>query len=77
MATATGLSSTVPFVTDLTAAGEYFAEVAATDPLSALLLVIGNLLIVFSVGVLGYLALGAFVDAVTPESLGRAPPQQD
>lgn len=52
-----------------------FADVAAHDPLSAVLLLLGAVLIVFSMGVFGYLTLGALVDLVTPDLSGRAPPE--
>jgi hypothetical protein len=38
---------------------ERFAEVAATDPVSAFLLAVGALLVFFSAGVFGVLTLGA------------------
>lgn len=50
---------------------ELFTEIAAGDPLSAILIVIGNFLIVGSVLVFGYLSLGAAADVVIPDSAGR------
>lgn len=38
---------------------EQFADVAATDPVAALLVVLGGLLVAFSSGVFGVLTLGA------------------
>lgn len=38
---------------------ELFAEVASTDPLSAFLLVVGAVLVVFSAGLVGLMTLGA------------------
>lgn len=51
-----------------------FARAASTDPLTALLLLAGTLLIVFSVAVLGYLTLGAVVDLLIPSTSRRANP---
>lgn len=42
---------------------EAFAEVAAVDPVSALLLAVGAVLVAFSGGVFGVLTLGAVVGA--------------
>jgi hypothetical protein len=39
---------------------ERFAEVAATDPISAFLLLVGAVLVAFSAGFFGVLTLGAF-----------------
>lgn len=52
-----------------------FADVAATDPLSALLLLVGALLVAVSMGAFGYLTLGALVDLVTPDVSARGPPR--
>ena len=43
---------------------------------SALLLLIGTILVAFSMLALGYLALGAFGDLIVPDTGSRAPPQQ-
>jgi hypothetical protein len=43
-----------------------FGAVAANDPLSAVLLVVGLVFLGLSSGTIGYLALGAVVDLVTP-----------
>jgi hypothetical protein len=45
----------------------WFADVAAVDPLSAVLLLVGALITGFSVVVFGVLSLGALVDLVIPE----------
>jgi hypothetical protein len=50
-----------------------FTEVAVRDPLSFLLVLLGTLLVVASMAVLGYLALGATADLVTPGAIGRPP----
>lgn len=51
-----------------------FADIAAHDPLSAVLLVIGALLVGVSSAVFGFLVVGAGVDLVTPDSGGRTYP---
>jgi hypothetical protein len=50
-------------------------NVALADPLNALLVTVGGLIIAGSVGVFSYLALGAVLDSVIPD-LGGEPPQQ-
>lgn len=52
-----------------------FATVATNDPLAAVLLALGTVLIAFSMGVFGYLTLGALVDLLTPDVGGHGPPQ--
>ncbi|PSP57414.1 hypothetical protein BRC82_00215 [Halobacteriales archaeon QS_1_67_19] len=54
----------------------YFTEVALSNPLSALLLLCGFVLVAFSSAVFGVLTAGAVVDFILPDSLGRRPPQQ-
>ena len=54
----------------------YFGDAAGAFPLSSLLLLFGFLFIAFSSLFLGYLALGAAVDFILPDSLGRRPPQR-
>lgn len=54
----------------------YFGDAATSFPSSILLLLMGGALILFSSLALGYLAAGAAVDYVIPESLGRTPPRQ-
>ena len=53
-----------------------FTDVAFSDPLSAVLMVSGAVFVLFSVGVLGYLATGALLSGIIPENIGRTPPQQ-
>jgi len=53
-----------------------FTEVALNTPVTAFLLLVGFAFVAGSSLVLGYLAAGAALDLVTPESLGRKPPQQ-
>lgn len=43
---------------------ELFAEVAATDPVSAAIMAVGAVLVVFSAGVMGVLALGGVLSSV-------------
>lgn len=50
----------------LTEIGALFAGVAATDPVSALLLLLGAVLTGGSAAALGLLALGAALDLVAP-----------
>lgn len=54
----------------------YFTDVALSNPGSAVLLTFGTLFVTVSVAVFGYLTAGAVVDALIPDSAGRAPPQQ-
>ena len=54
-----------------------FTDVALSDPLSAVLMASGTVFVVLSVGMLGYLATGAFFSGLIPENIGRRPPQQD
>lgn len=58
---------------DLVEMTRLLTEVALRDPVSAVLLAIGTLLVVFSVAVLGYLAAGALVDLVIEDRSRRAP----
>ncbi|MFB6121544.1 MAG: hypothetical protein ABEJ68_10560 [Halobacteriaceae archaeon] len=55
---------------------ESFRTVATADPLSALLLVVGAVLVGVSAGGFGILALGGLVDAIVPDELGREPPRE-
>ncbi|WP_227352779.1 hypothetical protein [Haladaptatus salinisoli] len=52
-----------------------FIDIAAVHPLSALLLLVGALLIGFSSAFFGFLALGGLVSPLIPDSPGRAPPR--
>lgn len=47
-----------------------FADVATHDPISAILVAMGGLIIAASVGAFGILVLGAVVDLLTPGSKG-------
>ena len=75
MVTATGLLAQVSPITELTDAINYFGNAVTVDPLSAILFVVGQLLFVAAFAVFGYLVLGSVVDAIIPESPGRAPPK--
>jgi hypothetical protein len=66
----------VSIIENVTEMVDLFGNVATFGPLSAVLLAMGALLVVGASGVFGYLAVGALVDILIPESLGRAPPQQ-
>jgi len=48
-----------------------FAEVAAHDPVSALLMAVGTLIVLVSVGFVGYLVLGAVAELLTPTPGGE------
>lgn len=48
-----------------------FAGVAAHDPLSAVLLAIGALIVLGTVGFVGYLLLGAVAELLNPTSSGE------
>lgn len=54
-----------------------FATVAGNDPIGAILMAVGGVLMLVTMGVFGYLSLGAAVDLITPDLSGRAPPQAD
>jgi len=51
-----------------------FAEVAGHDPIAAVLLLIGAVLVLFSSAVFGILSLGAVVDLIFPGSRGETHP---
>ena len=44
----------------------YFQPVVTNDPVAALLFVGGSLLFALTVGMMGYLSLGAVIDLVSP-----------
>jgi hypothetical protein len=58
---------------DLSTLAELFTDVATADPLSAVLLLVGALLVGVTMAVGGVLALGALVEAIVPSP--RAPPR--
>lgn len=53
-----------------------FTDVALSDPLSAILMASGTVFVLLSVGVFGYLVMGALFSGFIPENIGRTPPQQ-
>lgn len=53
-------------IDELATAGELFAEVATSDPLSAVLVLMGALLTAFASAVFGILAVGGLADWVSP-----------
>ena len=57
--------------TQLTELGSLFSGVATGDPLSTVLVVLGAVLMVGSLGVFGYLTLGAAASLVIPDRIGR------
>lgn len=77
MSTAIGPVATVPFIGDLSEAAEYFEAAATVDPLSTLLVVVGQLILAVSILFFFYLAARGLLDLVIPDSIGRGPPQQD
>jgi len=66
----------VSILENLTQMVDLFGNVATSGPLSAVLVAMGALLVIGPSALLGYLAAGALVDLVIPDSLGRSPPQQ-
>jgi len=77
MVTATGLIAQVNPISDVLDAVTYFVDAATVDPLSAILVALGNLLFAVTFLFFGYLVLGSLVDFVIPESPGRAPPRRE
>lgn len=55
----------------LTELGSTFGGIAAVDPLSAFLLALGAVITLGSITFFGYLTLGAAVDLVIPDRIGR------
>ncbi|WP_299268555.1 hypothetical protein [Halorientalis sp.] len=69
------MAGLVDIVTSLPKLVQSIAEIAMSDPLSAVLIAVGGLLIAGTVGLTGYLAAGVFVSAVMPDFSGGQPPQ--
>ena len=63
-------------IQDLIDMATLIGDVAANGPISALLVLLGALLVVFSSAVMAYLTAGAVVDLLIPESAGRPPAQR-
>lgn len=53
-------------VQDAVTMGELLRDVAAGDPISALLLAVGHVLLIFSIGVFGVLSIGAVASTIRP-----------
>jgi urea transporter len=53
-----------------------FIDIALTDPISAVLILIGAALVGVSSAVFGYLSLGAAFSLVTRPGSGRSPPPE-
>lgn len=62
-------------VQDFIELNRIFIDVALTNPVMGVLLLVGALLTAFSIGVFGYLTLGAVADFVTPDVTLQEPPQ--
>lgn len=58
-------------IDNIVTAGDLFGTVVRTDPLSAILLALGAVLVVFSSAVFGYLALGGALEPLVPEHLNH------
>lgn len=54
-------------VQELLTMGEYLQEAGAVDPISAVLLGVGHVLLIFSIGSFGLLTVGAIVAALRPD----------
>ena len=65
----------VDIVQNVVDLGRYFTETAMVDPLSAILMAIGNLLIVVSLGIFGYLALRGILAPLLPDAGSSEPTQ--
>ncbi|AQL43171.1 hypothetical protein BV210_10780 [Halorientalis sp. IM1011] len=61
------MAGLVDIVTSIPELAQSITEVATADPLSAVLVTVGGLLIAGTVAFTGYLALGAVVSAVIPD----------
>jgi len=53
-----------------------FADVAMHDPISALLVVVGALIVLASLGFFGLLVAGAGLDLILPEEAGETHPPE-
>lgn len=58
-------------VSQLSELGSLFSGIATGDPISTVLVVLGAVLTLGSIGFFGYLTLGAAVDLVIPDRIGR------
>jgi hypothetical protein len=69
------MAGLIDIVTSLPKLVRSITEIAMSDPLSAVLITVGGLLIAGTVGLTGYLALGVLVSAVLPDLSGGQPPR--
>lgn len=69
------MAGLLDIVTSIPKLGQNIAQVAASDPLSAVLVTVGALLFAVTVGLTAYLAVGAVISAVIPDLSGGQPPQ--
>ena len=60
-----------PPLAQLSELGSLFGGIAAVDPISTVLVALGAILMVGSLGFFGYLVAGAAVDLVIPDRIGR------
>ena len=58
-------------VSQLTELGSLFSGIATGDPISTVLVALGAILMVGSLGFFGYLTLGAAASLVIPDRVGR------
>ncbi len=70
-----GMAGLVDIVTSIPELVRSISEIALSDPLSAVLITVGGLLIAGTVGLTAYLVLGVLVSAVIPDLSGGQPPQ--
>lgn len=66
------MRSMVWVIDNLVSLVQEFAAVATSDPLSAVLLALGAVLVAFSSGYFGYLVAGGLLDLLTPDGGGRS-----
>lgn len=64
-------------IEELRSAVDIFDGVAGVDPVSAVLLALGALVVGVASGVVGYLSLRGVLSAAVPDLSGRGPPQRD
>ncbi|SEO36158.1 hypothetical protein SAMN05216388_1011135 [Halorientalis persicus] len=69
------MAGLVDIVTSIPELVRSISEIALSDPLSAVLITVGGLLIAGTVGLTAYLVLGVLVSAVIPDLSGGQPPQ--
>jgi hypothetical protein len=67
------MAGLVDIVTSIPELVRSISEIALSDPLSAVLITVGGLLIAGTVGLTAYLVLGVLVSAVVPDLSGGQP----